>query len=202
MDEPSWRTLSRGRCFVYLLPCREEDTQKIGFARDPWIRMRAFHPQFFALFDLQRGALIETDHVNEARAIEARLKSDFAAERCVAPLATRARAGGKHEWFRGIDSQAMVEMQAMSETLGYLFHTPLAPWFREAWMKQVAVIRDWSNQQFEWVESLHFNADPALAKARAIALRNQLAGWDAIGIPVQEIFEPRLWRWFVDGFRD
>ena len=61
MDETGIRTRHGGRCFVYLLACREEDTLKIGYARDPWSRLQAFHRRFDHYFDLARCALIETD---------------------------------------------------------------------------------------------------------------------------------------------
>ncbi|MEP6882535.1 MAG: GIY-YIG nuclease family protein [Dokdonella sp.] len=107
MEEPIWRTLSKGRCFVYVLACREQDSLKIGYARDPWARLRAFHPHFHAFFDLDRSALIETDRVDEARAIEKTLKHGFSSASEIAPLQVRERAGGKFEWFRGIHAQAI-----------------------------------------------------------------------------------------------
>ena len=183
MDEPIWHIASRGRCFVYLLACREEDTQKIGFARDPWQRMQAFHPRFHDFFDLGRGAVIETDRVLEARGIEARLKTLFAAERCSAPLVTRQRAGGKNEWFRGIDAMALAAMRGISEVSGYTLHAPLAPWLCAQWMRQSSVIRDWIQQRFETVEWLHFNAPAALADAPEQALRSRMEAWECIGLP-------------------
>lgn len=202
MHEPVWKSVARGRCFVYLLPCRDEDTQKIGFARDPWLRMHAFHPRFYAFFDLDRGALIETDRVSEARSIETRLKVMFAMSKCVAPLMTRQRAGGKNEWFRGIDGAAMAALQGISESLGYPLHAPLAPWLRERWMQQAAVIRDWSRQQFEWLEALHFNADPSLGEPCAQRLHSALSAWDAIGLPLHEILDERVSVWLRNGFED
>jgi len=59
-EAPFPRFLSRGRCFVYLFPCRERDVQKIGYARDPLVRLRELHRRFFQFFDLERGALVET----------------------------------------------------------------------------------------------------------------------------------------------
>ena len=202
MDESAWRSVASGRCFVYLLPCREEDTQKIGFARDPWARLRAFHPRFHEFFDLGRGALIETDKVREARVIETELHTMFAPARCAAPLVTRERAGGKSEWFRGIDAQAMAAMKSISKPLGYRLHTPLAPWLCERWMQQAAIIRDWSRQQFDWIEELHFNGNPSLASVRANALRSHLDAWNAIGVPLHEVLDEPVRHWIAHGLED
>ena len=200
MDEPVWRTLSTGRCFVYLLPCREEDTLKIGFARDPWVRMRAFHPRFHAFFDLERGILVETDKVKEARSIETHLKSTLARSACVAPLAVRERAGGRFEWFRGADAQAVAEMEACSARLGYALHRPLSGWLRSHWVRHGDVIAEWSRQRFAEIEALHFNAATALDEPFARQLRNVLEAWDCIGVPLDDIVSDPILRWYHFGF--
>ena len=195
-EEPAWRSLSRGRCFVYLLPCRYEDSQKIGFARDPWQRMQSFHARFHDFFDLDRGALIEADQVVEARSIETRLKSMFAEARWAAPLVARQRAGGRYEWFRGIDAQAMAAMREIGAQSGYPLHVPLAPWLRLQWMPQLAAIRDWIEARHEWIEWLRFNADPDFVDASGQALRNRMEAWEAIGLPLQASLSARAWAWY------
>lgn len=200
MDEPVWRTASRGRCFVYLLPCREEDTQKIGLARDPWRRMQAFHPRFHQFFDLDRGALLETDKVVEAQAIELRLKAMFAGERATAPLSTRQRAGGKSEWFRGIDAAATRVLRGISADTAYPLHAPLGPWLKQQWMARIPALRDWIRQQHEWIEMLCFNGGPGLAEQPEQVLRNRIESWDCIGLPLDELLGDRALHWFRHGF--
>jgi hypothetical protein len=196
MDEPQVRRLSRGRCFVYLLPCREQDTQKLGFARDPWQRMQSFHPRFHQVFDLGRGALIETDTVADAREIECALKAQFADARWPAPLLVRQRAGGGSEWFCGIDAAAMAAMREIAAETGYALHTPLAPWLHLQWLPQLAQIADWIRHRFEWIEWLHFTADARAAEPVARALRDRIGAWDAIGLPLQARLSPREWEWY------
>ncbi len=202
MDEPVWRTPSTGRCFVYVLPCREEDTLKLGYARDPWVRVRAFHPRFHAFFDLSRGALMETDRVGEARAIEKILKKEFRSDAVIAPVVVRERAGGKFEWFRGIHSQLMDHLQSLGIDLGYPLHAPLSDWFRDQWLAQAERIVTWSTQEFEQIESWHFNADPTLLETRERAFRNLLDAWDCIGIPVDALLNDDVRRWYRLGFDD
>ena len=85
-DSPVPRFASRGRAFVYVLPCRDEDLLKIGFSRDPLQRMRALHRRFFDFFDLDRAFLVATDRVRDARRIERALLTAFADRRSPAPL--------------------------------------------------------------------------------------------------------------------
>lgn len=200
MEEPLWRTLSTGRCFVYVLPCREQDTLKIGYARDPWVRMRSFHPRFHEFFDLQRGALVETDHVREARAIEKRLKLKFVSANDAAPLQASERAGGKFEWFRGVHPAVMNELQSLSLELAYPLHAPLSEWLREQWLQQVERLIDWSCYEFEQIEAWHFNADPALVAPRQRAFRNLLDAWENIGIRLDERLADNVRHWYRYGF--
>lgn len=202
MEEPIWRTLSTGRCFVYVLACREQDTLKIGYARDPWARLRAFHPRFHAFFDLDRAAMIETDRVNEARAIEKTLKHGFSSASEIAPLQVRERAGGKFEWFRGIHVHAIDALQSISADLGYPLHTPLSAWLRNEWLAQIDRLSDWVNHEYEQIEAWQFNADPTVCEPRERALRNLLDAWESIGVPFEVRLKNRTRNWYRHGFDD
>lgn len=67
------RSLSAGRCHLYVLPCAWEDILKLGHAGDPLVRMQALHPRYFDFFDLDRAIVVETDTVREARDLELQL---------------------------------------------------------------------------------------------------------------------------------
>jgi hypothetical protein len=200
LDDSGMRRLSTGRCFVYLLPCREEDSVKIGYARDPWVRLLSFHPRFDRFFDLERGALVETDRVDEARRIEKSLKMAFADATTPAPLSVRRRAGGRFEWFRGVHSAAVTELQAASSRLGYAMHAPLAEWLRDQWMLQIDRIADWSRHEFELVEMLHHNAPSEIAAPRERALRERLEIWEGIGLEFRSRFPDQVVYWYQYGF--
>lgn len=200
MEKPLWRTLSKGRCFVYVLPCREQDTLKIGYARDPWSRMRSFHPRFHEIFDLARGALIETERVSEAREIEKHLKLEFASANDAAPLQVSERAGGKFEWFRGVHPALMAELQSLSLELGYPLHAPLSDWLRDQWVEQIERLIDWSHYEFEQIETWHFNADRALVAPRLRAFRNLLDAWEGIGVRIEERLAENVRHWYRYGF--
>ena len=55
------RFAARGKAYVYVLPCRDEDLLKVGFSRESMQRFRTLHRSFFECFDLERGLLIEVD---------------------------------------------------------------------------------------------------------------------------------------------
>ncbi len=102
-DEVAYpRFASRGRTFVYVLPCRDEDILKVGFSRDPLQRMRSLHARFFEFFDLDRALLIECEHLRDARRIERLFITTFAEHRAPAPLVVPLAAAGHTEWYRGI----------------------------------------------------------------------------------------------------
>jgi hypothetical protein len=50
-DSPYPRFASRGKAYVYVLPCRDEDLLKVGFSRDPFTRFSTLHRRFFDFFD-------------------------------------------------------------------------------------------------------------------------------------------------------
>ena len=173
---------------------------KIGFARDPWARMQALHPRFHAFFDLHRAALLETDRVREARAVEKELKSAFAAAQVLAPVQVRQRAAGRFEWFRGVHPEAVAALQAASGSLGYPLHAPLSDWLRGQWLQQVECVRDWIRHEYEQVEAWHFNAVAALGAARERALRNRLDAWESIGMDLQPWLGNDVRHWYRYGF--
>lgn len=162
--------------------------------------MRAFHPRFHTFFDLKRGALIETDHVKEARAIERQLKLKFAAAGDEVPLQVRERARGKFEWFRGIHSQLMDELLAISNQLGYPMHAPLSNWLREQWLPQLDHLVGWCRHEHEQIEAWHFNADPKLVEPRSRTFRNLIDAWESIGLPINERLPKNVQHWYWHGF--
>src|SRR5437868_1685767 len=92
---------SRGKCFVYVLPCTYEDILKLGFSRDPLDRMQALHPRWFEFFELDQAFLIETETVRDARDVELGLAGVVAEHNAPAPLVIRREAAGHSEWYRG-----------------------------------------------------------------------------------------------------
>jgi hypothetical protein len=99
--EPCNRGPSRGRAYVYVLPCAYEDLLKLGFSRDPLDRIQTLHPRWFEFFDLDRGFLVESETVHDARDLELGLGRALIEHNAPAPLVISREAAGHTEWYRG-----------------------------------------------------------------------------------------------------
>jgi hypothetical protein len=195
------RFASRGRTFVYVLPCRDEDLLKVGFSRDPLQRLRTLHPRFHQFFDLERGRLIETDHLRDARRIERRLITTFAAHRAPAPLVIPQAAAGYTEWHRGVYPQVteLCERMCIEEGLSlYGLHQ----WLRARFEERSDALFDWSSRLLEAIDYARFNppADSCAGQTDQArmeqALGRVLGVCTSLGLDVQALVEPAVFAWF------
>lgn len=181
---------SRGHCHLYVFPCAWEDLCKLGFSRDPLSRLQALHPRFFEFFDLDRGALVETDTVAEARSLETRLRRDLAEHNAPAPLTIRAQAGGQREWYRG----ATETLAQATETLagqGHRLHAPLRPWLRHALLQRSDRLYSWTEALLSPVE-LEGLAGWTPAQRR---VRDALDAWVAMDIELAPLLPAPVLAW-------
>jgi hypothetical protein len=193
-EVPYPRFLSRGRCFVYLFPCRERDLQKIGYARDPLVRLNELHRRFFRFFDLERGALVETATVRESRALERALHLRYASERVPAPLEARELAAGEREWFCGVVPAAREAMRAHALEHGQRFEPSLAEWLRNRIGEGRAALWQWSERALEAIEYERHNVPAELGEGRAErALVDALALCEALGLDASSLVPARVW---------
>jgi hypothetical protein len=140
--EPGNRGPSRGRSFLYVLPCAYEDILKLGFSRDPLERMQSLHPRWFEFFDLDRAFLVEAETVRDVRDLELGLAGVVAEHNAPAPLVIRREAAGHTEWYRGAYVALATTMQALAAG-GYVVHAPLRPWLRQRLLER-------SDRLFSW----------------------------------------------------
>lgn len=191
------RFASRGRTFVYVLPCREADILKVGFSRDPLDRLRTLHRRFFEFFDLDRGLLIETDHLRDARRIERLFITNFAEDRAPAPLVVRQSAAGYTEWFRGVSPAVEALARQVCAEQGYPLHAPLGAWLRERLNDSSGLLYDWSARMLDMIEYAHFNAtpDPGWPLGEK-ALRDALDACVALGLELQALVPAAVFAWY------
>jgi len=190
------RFASRGRAYVYVIPCRDEDLLKVGFSRDPLQRLQAFHPRFFRFFDLDRAFLIGTDFVRDARRIERRFITTFAEQRSTAPLVIRDAAAGRTEWYRGVYPQASALAQHMCEVDGFTLHAPLRDWLRALFEERGALLFAWSTRMLEAIEYERFNASPSTTPTPLErALRDALDCFDELAIPIEPLVPEAVFSW-------
>ena len=190
--DPAARTLSRGRCFLYVLPwATHEDVLKLGFSRDPLERLQTLHPRWFEVFDLERAFLVETEAVRDARSLELELRHALAAHNAPAPLTVRRAAAGHTEWYRG----AFAQLADTGRTLaarGYVVHDPMRPWLRTALLARGDRLFSWTQamlgpEELEW---------PAAATPGQRAVRDVLDACAALDIPLEPLLPEAVLRWY------
>jgi hypothetical protein len=191
------RFASRGRAFVYIIPCRDEDLLKVGFSRDPLQRLQAFHPRFFRFFDLDRAFLIGVDHVRDARRVERRFITAFAECRSPAPLVVRDAAAGRTEWYRGAYPDASALGKQICALDGFTLHAPLRDWLRHLFDERAALLFAWSARMLDAIEYERFNITPSPnPSALERALRNALDCFDELAIPIEPLVPEPVFRWY------
>jgi hypothetical protein len=88
--------------FVYLLSLADCSAFKVGFSCNPLQRIYTFTHRYFERFDLHQSQLLQVRSHDDARAIEAALKSAFAEWRAECPAWVSQDAGGHTEWFSAV----------------------------------------------------------------------------------------------------
>jgi T5orf172 domain len=196
-DIPYPRFASRGRTYVYVLPCRDEDILKVGFSRDPLQRLRTLHARFYDFFDLDRGLLIETDRLSDARRIERLFITTFAEYRAPAPLVVPQAAAGHTEWYRGIYPSVTTLARNVCGEEGLIMHEPLRLWLRERFGEWSELLFGWSTRMLEMIEYERFNvpADEHTGRFEK-ALGNVLDAYVALGVDTQSLVTPAVWAWY------
>lgn len=193
-DAPIPRFASRGRAFVYVLPCRDRDLQKVGFARDPLRRFMDLHRRFHAFFDLERGLLVAVDTVAQARAIERALLTRFADARAVAPLEVRDVAAGKTEWYQGIDPAVARHAAILAAEGGHEVVAPLRVWLAKRLGDHADRFYDWAARTYEAIVEAHAYGVPAGRAEAALALA--IERYESVGIRTRELVPDEVVGWY------
>lgn len=180
-----------GYCFVYVFPCPWEDHCKIGFSRDPLARMQALHRRWFEFFDLDHGALVETETVRDARDLELELRRPLAAHKAWAPLTVRHEAAGHTEWFRGAAPQ-LGQAISVLENRGHNIHAPLRKWLRPALLARGDRLYAWAHAQLS-VDELD---NPDIQSPTQRIVRDTLDSYVALGIDPASLLPLEVIRWY------
>ena len=196
-DSPIPRFASRGRAFVYVLPCRDEDLLKVGFSRDPLQRLQTLHARFFRFFDLDRAFLIGTDYVRDARRIERQFLTALSERRAPAPLVVPDAAAGYTEWYRGAYADIVAMAQALCAAEGFVLYTPLRGWLHDLFLERSALLYAWSAKMLEAIEYERFNQPPSpRPSACERALRDALDCFDELGIAIEPLVPEPVSDWY------
>ncbi len=200
-NDPDDRALSnrgpsRGRCYLYVLPCAYEDLLKLGFSRDPLDRMQTLHPRWFEFFDLDRAFLIETETVRDARNLESGLAALIQLHNAPAPLVIRKQAAGHTEWYRGAYAILEQTTQAL-EAGGYIVHCPLRPWIGRVLQTRSTMLFAWSSAMLSPHEletpNAGFDGRPTNAQR---TVRNALDACVALEIDPKPLLPANVLDWY------
>ncbi len=190
--DPAGRTASRGRCFLYVLPCAYEDQLKLGFSRHPLDRLQSLHRRYFEVFDLDRAFLVETETVRDARALELALRRRLIEHNAPAPLTVRHEAGGRTEWYRGAYAQLTQAVADLSEQ-GYILHDPLKTWLRHALCARGELLFSWTQAMLS-VEAVELRVDTHLSPIQQV-VRDALDAYRAFDIDLAPLLPDAVLRW-------
>ncbi|PTR30858.1 T5orf172 domain-containing protein [Luteibacter sp. OK325] len=199
-DSPYPRFASRGKAYVYVLPCRDEDLLKVGFSRDPFTRFSTLHRRFFDFFDLERGLLLDAERVVHARRIERRLIETFREQRAMAPLVVPASAAGHTEWYRGVHADVAALLEDIASAEGLNLSRSLNPWLRAYLEARADLLYDWSTRILDTLDwAAHNSPDDPDAKRLRTALIDTLDMFVAAGLAVEPRLPQRVIDWYANG---
>jgi hypothetical protein len=191
------RFAARGRAYVYVLPCRDEDLLKVGFSRDPLQRFRALHRRFFEFFDLDRGLLIEVDRVAQARRIERQFLTAWPDHRALAPLVVPTSAAGHTEWYRGIDAELTALARELARQESLVLHAPLRTWLGTTLGERADQLYDWSTTMLAQAELERLTMGSGGPFERG--LLDTLALCEAAGLALEQLLPPTVLEWHRYG---
>ena len=198
-DPPYPRSLSKGRAFAYLLPCRHEDIAKIGFSRDPLVRAHTLHPRYFEFFDLDRALLVETDKVRDARRIERCLIAEFSDYQAPAPVVIADAAGGRTEWYRGAFAGMHQALHTLAESDALVLHDPMSGWLRARIVSVTERMHGWAAGMCEAIEYAQNNLpDDGHSRHLQAVLCDVLDAHVALAMDVQTLVPADVWSWYRD----
>ena len=193
---------SRGRAYLYVLPCRNDSLLKLGFSRDPLSRLETLHPRYYEFFDLEAAFLVETDRVSDARRLESRLGKSLDLHSAPAPLVVPRSAAGHTEWYRGALDELTEQGFRLSEQ-GYFVHKPATAWLRSRLLER-------AGQLFAWSANLHATLtavqglDTAQQRSHPLLwpLRHALDAYGALDLSAERWISPAVWEWYQQHRRD
>lgn len=188
------RGCAAAAAFVYVLPCRFEDILKVGFSRDPLVRMQSLHPRYFEFFDLDRVLLVRTEAVLEARALESELFQVAALHSAPAPLSVSAAAGGHTEWYRGAYRLLCEALESRARSAGFTLHAPAGGWLRARLEQESAALYETCTQILHAIESARCYEEPA--PGLEAQLRNRLDAYAALDLEIAHRLPPPVLAWY------
>ena len=197
-QQPKPDSMPLSEVYVYVLPAYDEDILKIGFSRDPLVRMRAFHPRYYEWFALDEGFLLSLPSEREARNVELVLARHVRVHRSRSPAAIRRAAGGHTEWYRGALPILREFSREQAEELGVSVVVPVKEWLSERLNRDRAELYEWSLQLFDALTLVTLDEQHRLSSA----LRDVLDAYTYFGIDVRQQIPSEVFSWWKNNDGD
>lgn len=170
------------RWYVYLLVLTDRSAFKAGFSCNPFQRAYAFSRRYFERFDLHRSLIVQLHACDEARALEAAIKSELAMHRSACPAWVPVEAGGHTEWFDALQWERAETRLLAADVEGVGLATA-ADLVRAELQRQASSFELWSLQQSQFIaQALSSSLDAHLAFGVAGSLRDWLDAYRALDI--------------------
>lgn len=164
--------------FVYLLATTDWSAFKVGFSRNPFQRIYSFSRRYFESFDLSRSLLVQAGSAARARAVEAVLKAEFAANRAECPGWVAREAGGHTEWFSAV-CLADAETRARALAGEAASVVSMFDFIRTEIARLSSPLESWAWQQAQYLDQA---AAAGIDRQMSISLARTLRDWmDACG---------------------
>jgi len=172
----------QGSCwFVYLLSLSDCSAFKVGFSCNPLQRIYSFSHRYFERFDLRQSRLLQVSTLEDARSIEATLKSELAQFRADCPSWIPPDAGGHSEWFSAVYfGQAHERLREFLEQRTGLALVDARELIHGELHRLAQTFESWAWSQAQLVAS----APPPLIADAARLLRDWLDAYRCFDIPL------------------
>lgn len=182
----NWDLGASDSWFVYLLSASDCTAFKVGFTCNPLQRLYSFNHRYFEGFDLHRSALLQLGSCDDAREVEAALKTELAAFRCDAPSWVLQQAGGYTEWFSAVHFEtAEGALRTFLESYGGARLANPFDVLREHLRRYTASFEHWATEQAKLLnDPRSFEMGPIAAQEIARSLRAWLDAYRHFDVPV------------------
>lgn len=179
--------------FVYVFPARNDDILKLGMSRDPFERLRSFHPRYYEFFDIDQGWIVQADDERNAFRIENELGKFLAIHNAMSPLQVDRRAGGHTEWYRGAMTPLRERAEAIVRAGGHPPIDKLGEWVPRRLITDASLMFEWSNTMLDGIDAY---ADTPQGSMLETTLRNALDAYAFFQIDIRPYTTMDVFNWY------
>ena len=174
------------RWFAYLFALTDCTAFKVGFACNPLQRICTFSRRYYEGFDLPQSWLFEVNTCDQARALEATIKTQLAMYRMDSPSWIPREAGGHTEWFSAVYfGEAEAHLRAFADEPTNVRVVNAFDSFKSELAQARSSFERWAlNQALQVNEQREFAERGYAARDHRAALRDWLDAYRYFDVPL------------------